>query len=45
MVEYQKNSVVFSLQVTYTNWATITGQWILVPTFADRGVSSGPHGH
>jgi hypothetical protein len=31
----------FSPQATYTDWATATSWWILVPTFVDRGVSSG----
>jgi hypothetical protein len=38
------NSVAFSPQVNCTYWATATGQQILVPTFADRGVSCGHHG-
>jgi hypothetical protein len=40
------NSVAFSLQATYTDWATATGQQILVSTFVDRrelcGQCSGP---
>jgi hypothetical protein len=38
------NSVAFSPQVNYTNWATATGRRILVPNFADRGVSHGQRG-
>jgi hypothetical protein len=34
----------FSPQVNYTDWATVTSPWILVPTFVDRGVSCGQHG-
>jgi hypothetical protein len=33
------NSVAFSPQANYTDWATATGRRILVPTFADRVVS------
>jgi hypothetical protein len=39
-----KNSVAFSQQENYTDWAISTGRRILVPTFADRGVSSGQRG-
>jgi hypothetical protein len=39
----QTNSVAFSLQANYTNWAPATCQWNLVPTLADRGVSHGQH--
>jgi hypothetical protein len=35
--------VAFSLQVNYNDWATVTGQQILVPTFADRVASHGQH--
>jgi hypothetical protein len=38
------NSVAFSPQVSYIDWATTTGQQILVPTFVDRGVSRGQNG-
>jgi hypothetical protein len=38
------NSVAFSLQANYTDWATATCQRNLVPTFVDRGVSRGQHG-
>jgi hypothetical protein len=31
--------VAFSPQANYADWATATGRRILVPTFADRGVS------
>jgi hypothetical protein len=31
----------FSLQANYTDWATTTGQPILAPTSADRGVWCG----
>jgi hypothetical protein len=31
----------FNLQANYTDWATATGQQILVPTFAEREVSRG----
>jgi hypothetical protein len=37
-------SVAFSPQVNCTDWVTATGQQILVPAFADRGVSRGHHG-
>jgi hypothetical protein len=40
----QTNSVALSLQENYTDWAIATGQRILAPTFADRGVSRGQHG-
>jgi hypothetical protein len=39
-----KQTVDFSPQVNYTDWATTTGQRILVPTFADTGVSRGQRG-
>jgi hypothetical protein len=39
-----KNSVAFSAQANYTDSATATSWKILVPTFADRGVSSGQRG-
>jgi hypothetical protein len=35
------NSVTFSQQANYTDWATATGRHMLVPTFVDRGVSRG----
>jgi hypothetical protein len=38
------NSVAFSLQANYTNWATATCRRNLVPTFAGRGVSRGQRG-
>jgi hypothetical protein len=31
----------FPQQANYTDWAKADGQRILVPTFADRGVSRG----
>jgi hypothetical protein len=34
----------FSPQENYTDWATANGRRILVPTFADRGVSRGQRG-
>jgi hypothetical protein len=37
-------SVAFSVQAKYTDWATATCWRNLVPTFADRGVSSGQRG-
>jgi hypothetical protein len=37
----KKNSVAFSLQANYTDWATATCWRNSVPTFADRGVSCG----
>jgi hypothetical protein len=40
----QKNSVAFSPQVNYTDWATATCWRNLVPTFADRGMSRGQRG-
>jgi hypothetical protein len=39
-----KNSVAFSPQAKYTNWATATGRRILVQTFVDRGISRGQRG-
>jgi hypothetical protein len=39
-----KPEVTFSQQANYTNWARASGQRILVPTFADRGVSRGQLG-
>jgi hypothetical protein len=38
------NSVAFSPQSNYTDWATVSWWWNLVPTFADRGVSRGHRG-
>jgi hypothetical protein len=40
----QTNSVAFSPQANYTDWATATCRRNLVPTFADRGVSRGQRG-
>jgi hypothetical protein len=40
----KKNSVTFSPQANYIDWATATGRRILVPTFVDRGVSRGQRG-
>jgi hypothetical protein len=40
----QTNSVAFSLQANYTDWATATCWRNLVPAFADRGVSRGQQG-
>jgi hypothetical protein len=40
----QTNSVVFSPQVNYTDWATATFRRNLVPTFAESGVSRGQRG-
>jgi hypothetical protein len=40
----KKNSVAFSPQVNYTDWATATWRRNLVPTFADIGVSCGQRG-
>jgi hypothetical protein len=40
----QTNSVAFRQQANYTDWATATGQRILVPTFVDRGMSLGQRG-
>jgi hypothetical protein len=34
----------FSPHANHTNWATATGQWILVLTFVDRRVLRGQHG-
>jgi hypothetical protein len=39
-----RNSVVFSRQANYTDWATATSRRNLVPTFSDRGVSRGQRG-
>jgi hypothetical protein len=41
---YKKKSVTFSPQANYIDWSTATGRRILVPTFADRGVSRGQRG-
>jgi hypothetical protein len=38
------NSVAFSPQANYTDWATATCRRNLVPTFADKGVSRGQRG-
>jgi hypothetical protein len=38
------NSVAFSPQANYTDWATATCWPNLVPTFVDRGVSRGHRG-
>jgi hypothetical protein len=38
------NSVAFSPQANYTDWATATYWRNLVPTLVDRGVSRGQHG-
>jgi hypothetical protein len=35
------NSVFFSPQPNYTDWSTVAGSPILVPTFVDRGMSRG----
>jgi hypothetical protein len=40
----QTNSVAFSPQAKYTDWATATFWRNLVPTFADRRVSRGQRG-
>jgi hypothetical protein len=40
----QTNTVAFSPQTNYTDWATTICWWNLVPTFADRGVSRGQCG-
>jgi hypothetical protein len=45
----KKDSVAFSPQANYTNWATATCRRNLVPSFADRGVlrsqrGGSPHG-
>jgi hypothetical protein len=37
-------SVAFSPQANYADWATAAGQRMLVPTFADRGMSRGLRG-
>jgi hypothetical protein len=39
MPQTKTNSVAFSPQANYTDWATATGRRISVPTFVDRGVS------
>jgi hypothetical protein len=41
---YKTNSVAFSPQTNYNDWATATCWRNLVPTFADRGVSRGQRG-
>jgi ABC-type arginine transport system ATPase subunit len=40
----KKNSVAFSPQANYTDWATATCRRNLVPTLVDRGVSRGQRG-
>jgi hypothetical protein len=37
-------SAAFNLPAKYADWATAIGQRILVPNFADRGVSHGQRG-
>jgi hypothetical protein len=39
----QTNSVALSPRANYTDWATATCRWNLVPTFVDRGVSCHQH--
>jgi hypothetical protein len=39
-----QNSMAFSPQVNYTDWAIATCWRNLLSTFADRGVSHGQHG-
>jgi hypothetical protein len=43
-VYIKTNSVAFSPQANYTDWATATCRRNLVPTFMDRGVSHGQRG-
>jgi hypothetical protein len=43
-VTHTPPSVAFSPQANYTDWATATCWWKLVPTFVDRGVSRGQRG-
>jgi hypothetical protein len=38
------DSVAFSPQANYTNWANATGRQIWVPAFVDREVSHGQRG-
>jgi hypothetical protein len=38
-VHSMKNSLAFTIQANYTDWATATGLQILLPTFMDRVVS------
>jgi hypothetical protein len=40
----QTNSVALSPQANYTDWATATCRWNLVPTFVERWVSRGQRG-
>jgi hypothetical protein len=40
----KQNSVAFSPKESYTDWATATGRWILVPTFVECGISRGQRG-
>jgi hypothetical protein len=42
-VASKTNSVAYSPQANYTDWATATVWRILMPTFAGRGVSRGQH--
>jgi hypothetical protein len=42
-IVHQVNSLTFSPQATYIDQATATGLRILMPTFANRGVSRGQH--
>jgi hypothetical protein len=44
LFKYTKQTVAFSPQANYTDWATATGRRNLVPTFVDRGVSRGQRG-
>jgi hypothetical protein len=44
MRKERQDSVAFSPQVKYSDWATATCRRNLVPTFADRGVSRGQRG-
>jgi hypothetical protein len=43
-IRKKTNSVAFSPQANYTDWAKAAGVQILVPTFEDRGVSSDQNG-
>jgi hypothetical protein len=44
IAKQQTNSVALSPQANYTDWATSTCRWNLLPTLVDRGVSRGQCG-
>jgi hypothetical protein len=44
IIHKQTNSVAFSPQANYADWATATGRRILVPAFMHRGMSRDQRG-